>query len=109
MDIPWDNELAVEDFLAHANVVSEDEYSSTVYVSVVYANLDNGEILYRSLEPLEVRLSSLDMTIMIPDLPVSCVSKFSIDDLKMCYSFGMLVIYGDTPPKGKAPFAVTMI
>ena len=49
------------------------------------------------------------MTIIIPDLPVSCVSKFSIDDLKMCYSFGMLVIYGDTPPKGKVPFAVTMI
>ena len=74
----------------------------TLYATVVYAIRLTGEILYRSTEPIEVRIDTNDLnSITIPDLPSSCVSKFSTEKEVMNYSFGVLTIEGkdefDTP------------
>ncbi|MBO6252354.1 MAG: hypothetical protein J6O49_01695, partial [Bacteroidaceae bacterium] len=67
-----------------------------------------GKILYRSTEPIEVRIDTNDLnSITIPDLPSSCVCKFSTESEVMNYSFGVLTIEGKD--KFDTPYVVSLI
>jgi hypothetical protein len=91
----FDSVIAVQDFWLHANVVNSGNAVVTLYVAVVYADRQTGRILYRSVEPVEVRIDTDDLnSITIPDLPGSCVSRFSTETEVMNYSYGVLTIEG---------------
>ena len=91
----FDSVLAVQDFWHNANVVSSGNAVVTLYAAVVYADRQTGRILYRSAEPMEVRIDTDDLnSITIPDLSGSCVSKFSTETEVMNYSYGVLTIEG---------------
>ena len=87
--------IAIQDFWNNANVLESNDSVITLYATVVYAIRLTGKILYRSQEPIEVRIDTNDLnSITIPDLPGSCVSKFSTETEVMNYSFGVLTIEG---------------
>ena len=98
----FDSVIAVQDFWNNAKVLESKDSVITLYATVVYAIRLTGKILYRATEPIEVRIDTNDLnSITIPDLPSSCVSKFSTEKEVMNYSFGVLTIEGkdefDTP------------
>ena len=80
----------------------------TLYAMVIYANQRTEKILFRSMEPLEVRIDTEDMnSITIAGLPSTCVSKFSTDTEEMNYSYGVLTIEGHD--KSGEPYIVSLI
>ena len=98
----FDSVIAVQDFWNNAKVLESKDSVITLYATVVYAIRLTGKILYRATEPIEVRIDTNDLnSITIPDLPSSCISKFSTETEMMNYSFGVLTIEGkdefDTP------------
>ena len=104
----FDSVLAVQDFHQNANVVESKNAVVTLYAMVVYANQRTEKILFRSMEPLEVRIDTEDMnSITIVGLPNTCVSKFSTDTEEMNYSFGVLTIEGHN--KSGEPYIVSLI
>ena len=104
----FDSVLAVQDFWHNANVVSSGNAVVTLYAAVVYADRQTGRILYRSAEPMEVRIDTDDLnSITIPDLSGSCVSKFSTETEVMNYSFGVLTIEGED--KDSNSYVVSLI
>ena len=104
----FDSVIAVQDFWNNANVLESNDSVITLYATVVYAVRLTGKILYRSTEPIEVRIDTNDLnSITIPDLPSSCVSKFSTETEVMNYSFGVLSIEGKD--KSDIPYVVSII
>ena len=104
----FDSVLAVQDFWHNANVVESRNAVVTLYATVVYADQQTEKILYRSTEPLEVRIDTDDLnSIIIPDLPSYCESKFSTMAEVMNYSYGVLTIEGRD--KNNSPFVVSLI
>ena len=104
----FDSVIAVQDFWNNANVLESNDSVITLYATVVYAIRLTGKILYRSTEPMEVRIDTNDLnSITIPDLPSSCVSKFSTETEVMNYSFGVLTIEGKD--KSDTPYVVSLI
>lgn len=104
----FDSVIAVQDFWKNAKVLESNDSVITLYATVVYAIRLTGEILYRSTEPIEVRIDTNDLnSITIPDLPSSCVSKFSTETEVMNYLFGVLTIEGKD--KSDTPYVVSMI
>ena len=104
----FDSVIAVQDFWNNANVLESNDSVITLYATVVYAIRLTGKILYRSTEPIEVRIDTNDLnSITIPDLPSSCVSKFSTEKEVMNYSFGVLTIEGKD--KSDIPYVVSLI
>ena len=66
------------------------------------------QILYRSTEPIAVRIDTDDLnSITIPDLPSCSVSKFSTKVEVMDYLYGVLTIEGKD--KNNSPFVVSLI
>ena len=104
----FDSVIAVQDFWNNANVLESNDSVITLYATVVYAIRLTGKILYRSTEPIEVRIDTNDLnSITIPDLPSSCISKFSTETEMMNYSFGVLTIEGKD--KDDTPYVVSLI
>lgn len=104
----FDSVIAVQDFWNNARVLESEDSVITLYATVVYAIRLTGKILYRSTEPIEVRIDTNDLnSITIPDLPSSCVSKFSTEKEVMNYSFGVLTIEGKD--KSDTPYVVSLI
>ena len=104
----FDSVIAVQDFWHNANVLDSNDSVITLYATVVYVVRLTGKILYRSTEPIEVRIDTNDLnSITIPDLPSSCVSKFSTETEVMNYSFGVLTIEGKD--KSDIPYVVSLI
>ena len=104
----FDSVIAVQDFWNNANVLESNDSVITLYATVVYAIRLTGKILYRSQEPIEVRIDTNDLnSITIPDLPSGCVSKFSTETEVMNYSFGVLTIEGKV--KSDTPYVVSLI
>ena len=104
----FDSVIAVQDFWNNANVLESNDSVITLYATVVYAIRLTGKILYRSTEPIEVRIDTNDLnSITIPDLPSSCVSRFSTETEVMNYSFGVLTIEGKD--KSDTPYVVSLI
>ena len=104
----FDSVIAVQDFWNNANVLESNDSVITLYATVVYAIRLTGKILYRSTEPIEVRIDTNDLnSITIPDLPSSCVSRFSTETEVMNYSFGVLTIEGKD--KDDTPYVVSLI
>ena len=104
----FDSVIAVQDFWHNANVLESNDSVITLYATVVYAIRLTGKILYRSTEPIEVRIDTNDLnSITIPDLPSSCVSRFSTETEVMNYSFGVLTIEGKD--KSDTPYVVSLI
>ena len=91
----FDSVIAVQDFWHNANVVESKNAVVTLYATVVYANQQTGEILYRSTEPMEVRIDTDDLnSVTILGLPNNCVSKFETKAEMMNYAYGVLTIEG---------------
>ena len=104
----FDSVLAVQDFWHNANVVESKNAVVTLYATVVYADQQTEKILYRSTEPIAVRIDTDDLnSITIPSLPSYCVSKFSTKAEVMDYSYGVLSIEGRD--KNNSPFVVSLI
>ena len=104
----FDSVIAVQDFWNNANVLESNDSVITLYATVVYVVRLTGKILYRSTEPIEVRIDTNDLnSITIPDLPSSCISKFSTETEMMNYSFGVLTIEGKD--KDDTPYVVSLI
>lgn len=104
----FDSVIAVQDFWNNAKVLESNNSVITLYATVVYAIRLTGKIFYRSTEPIEVRIDTHDLnSITIPDLPSSCVSKFSTETEVMNYSFGVLTIEGKD--KSDIPYVVSLI
>ena len=104
----FDSVLAVQDFWRNANVVETTNGIIKLYASIVYVVKLTGKILYRSQKPVEVRIDTNDLnSITIPDLPSSCVSRFSTETEVMNYSFGVLTIEGKD--KNDTPYVVSLI
>ncbi|MBR1546885.1 MAG: hypothetical protein IJ633_08860 [Prevotella sp.] len=104
----FDSVLAVQDFHQNANVVESRSGIITLYASVVYANQRTENVIYRSKEPIEVRIDTEDLNaVTIPGLPATCVSKFSTEKEEMNYSYGVLTIEGHD--KSGEPFIVSLI
>ena len=104
----FDSVLAVQDFWHNANVIESKNAVVTLYASVVYVIRLTGKILYRSTEPIEVRIDTENLnSITIPDLPSGCVNMFSADKEVMNYSFGVLTIEGED--NEHTPFVVSLI
>lgn len=104
----FDSVIAVQDFWNNARVLESNDSVITLYATVVYAIRLTGKILYRSTEPIEVRIDTNDLnSITISDLPSSCVSKFSTETEVMNYSFGVLTIEGKD--KDDTPYVVSLI
>ena len=104
----FDSVLAVQDFYSNANVVESKNGVVTLYATVVYVVRLTGKILYRSTEPIEVHIDTHGLNnITIPNLPVSCVSKFSTETEVMNYSFGVLTIEGED--EDNKPYVVSII
>jgi hypothetical protein len=104
----FDSVLAVQDFWHNANVVESKNAVVTLYATVVYTDQQTEKILYRSTEPIAVRIDTDDLnSITIPDLPSCCVSKFSTKVEVMDYSYGVLTIEGKD--KNNSPFVVSLI
>lgn len=104
----FDSVLAVQDFYSNANVVESKNGVVTLYATVVYVVRLTGKILYRSTEPIEVHIDTHGLNnITIPNLPVSCVSKFSTETEVMNYSFGVLTIEGEDGDN--KPYVVSII
>lgn len=104
----FDSVLSVQDFWHNANVIESKNAVVTLYASVVYFIRLTGKILYRSTEPIEVRIDTEALnSITIPDLPSGCASKFSADKEVMNYSYGVLTIEGED--KEHTPFVVSLI
>ena len=104
----FDSVLAVQDFHQNANVVESRNAVITIYASVVYANQQYEKVLFRSKDPIEVRIDTKDLNnITIPDLPSNCVSKYSTQKEVMHYSFGVLTIEGYD--ENHYPFVVSLI
>ena len=100
--------LAVQDFHQNANVVESRSGIITLYASVVYANQRTENVIYRSKEPIEVRIDTEDLNaVTIPGLPATCVSKFSTEKEEMNYSYGVLTIEGHD--KSGEPYIVSLI
>ena len=92
----------------NAKVLESNDSVITLYATVVYAIRLTGKILFRSTEPIEVRIDTNDLnSITIPDLPSSCVSKFSTETEVMNYSFGVLTIEGKDD--SDTPYVVSLI
>ena len=104
----FDSVIAVQDFWNNARVLESNDSVITLYATVVYVVRLTGKILYRSTEPIEVRIDTNDLnSITIPDLPSGCVSKFSTETEVMNYSFGVLTIEGKD--KDDTPYVVSLI
>ena len=104
----FDSVIAVQDFWHNANVVENENGIVTIYSTVVYVVRLTGKILYRATEPIEVRIDTNDLnSITIPDLPSSCVSRFSTETEVMNYSFGVLTIEGKDD--SDTPYVVSLI
>ena len=104
----FDSVLAVQDFYQNTNVVESKNAAVTLYATVVYANQRTEKILFRSTEPLEVRIDTKEMnSITIEGLPSTCVSRFSTDTEEMNYSYGVLTIEGHD--KTGEPYIVSLI
>jgi hypothetical protein len=104
----FDSVLAVQDFWHNANVVESKNAVVTLYATVVYTDQQTEKILYRSTEPIAVRIDTDDLnSITIPSLPSYCVSKFSTKAEVMDYSYGVLSIEGRD--KNNSPFVVSLI
>ena len=104
----FDSVIAVQDFWNNAKVLESKDSVITLYATVVYAIRLTGKILYRATEPIEVRIDTNDLnSITIPDLPSSCISKFSTETEMMNYSFGVLTIEGKD--KDDTPYVVSLI
>lgn len=100
--------LLLKDFWHHANVVNSENAVVTLYAAVVYADRQTGRIIYRSAEPVEVRIDTDDLnSIIIPDLQGNCVCKFSTETEVMNYSFGVLTIEGID--ESDNPYVVSLI
>ena len=104
----FDSVLAVQDFYENTHVVESKNAVVTLYATIVYANQRSEKILFRSTEPLEVRIDTDDMnSLTIFGLPATCISKFSTDTEEMNYSCGVLTIEGHD--KSGEPYIVSMI
>ena len=104
----FDSVLAVQDFHQNANVVESRSGIITLYAAVVYANQRTENVIYRSKEPIEVRIDTEDLNaVTIPGLPAICVSKFSTEKEEMNYSYGVLTIEGHD--KSGKPYIVSLI
>ena len=104
----FDSVIAVQDFWNNANVLESNDSVITLYATVVYVIRLTGKILYRSTEPIEIRIDTNDLnSITISDLPSSCISKFSTETEVMNYSFGVLSIEGKD--KSDIPYVVSII
>lgn len=107
MDDFFDSVLAVQKFHEHANVVAHDGAVLTLYASVVYTDLKTGKILYRSEEPVEVRIDTEDFNcVTIPALPGTFISTFSTHEAEMDYLYGVLYIKGSD---GDKPYIVALL
>ena len=104
----FDSVIAVQDFWNNVNVLESKDSVITLYATVVYVVRLTEKILFRSTEPIEVRIDTNDLnSITIPDLPSSCVSKFSTETEVMNYSFGVLTIEGKD--ESDTPYVVSLI
>ena len=103
----FDSVLAVQDFHQHANEIGRNGAVLTLYASVVYNDLMSGEILYRSENPVEVRIDTEDFNnITISGLPSSCANTFSTKLDEMEYRYGVLYIKGSD---AKTPYVVALM
>ena len=64
--------------------------------------------LWKLVQPIEVHIDTHELNnITIPNLPVTCVSKFSTETEVMDYSFGVLTIEGED--ENNKPYVVSII
>lgn len=107
-----DNILAVRDFWQNANVVSNNTVI-VVKASVVYTNARTGQTLYRSNEPIDVQIDTVnDCEVIVPSLPdeLGCFGNFSTYWQEMKYENGVLIIKGKGNPQvGKDPYVVILM
>ena len=103
---------AVRDFWQNANVIKANTVI-IVKASVVYTDLRTNKILYRSEEPIDVYIDTVnDYDVIVPDLPneLGCFGRFSTYRQEMKYEKGILTIKGKgNPDVGKNSYAVTLI
>lgn len=106
------NILAVRNFWQNANDVTINTVI-LVKASVVYTNARTGQILYRSTEPIDVQIDTVnDCEVIVPALPddLGCFGTFSTYWQDMEWANGVLTIKGiGNPQVDKDPYVVTLM
>lgn len=108
-----DNNIhAVRDFWQNANIIRTNTVI-IVKASVVYTDLRTDKILYRSEEPIDVHIDTVnDYEVTVPALPneLGCFVSFSTYWQEMKYEKGILTIKGKGNPNvGKNSYVVTLM
>ena len=100
--------LSVAETLGISGVTKSHAKDKMTKVISAYVLEHPEEILYRSTEPIVVRIDTEALNnITIPDLPSGCINEFSTDREVTNYFYGVLTIEGED--KEHTPFVVSLI